>query len=84
MMNRSIKELRENLNGKIYIYLKDQETAEKFKSDAEKEGYTFQIESNDFGKIVALEKYGISFPGFVGHLAFSNPKSGKMNRIDIF
>lgn len=89
--NRTLNHLRNSLEGKIYIYMKDRETAEQFLADAEEEGYrfgTYLPTENHIDDIIALERGGqLSHPGFVGHMAFScnggtnGPEDG-FHRID--
>jgi hypothetical protein len=86
--NRTINSLRENLNGKIYIYLKDRQICERFLQDAENEGYLFgkiKPTETDGADIIALEKSKqLSYVGFVGHMAFQCPNGvqGDFYRVD--
>lgn len=88
MNNRTIKNLRESLKGKIYIYLENEQICKRFLQDAENEGYMFgKIKPTENGgdDIIALEnKNQLSYVGFVGHMAFQCPSGveGNFYRVD--
>lgn len=70
-----IKKLLENFNGRIYIYLPDEETCSRFLHDAEAENFTFCDgafpTSKRHSDLYAVNRDNtINFVGFVGHLAF--------------
>ena len=88
--DRTLHDLRNKLQGRIYIYLKDAETEKQFAEAAEKEGYRFgsiaptQAAPDD---LIALKDNDLlAHVGFVGRIAFqcnggSNAK-GTFHRID--
>ncbi len=88
--DRTLHDLRNKLQGKIYIYLKDADTKKQFAQAAEKEGYRFgdiaptQAAPDDL--IAMKDNEQLAHVGFVGRIAFqcnggSNPK-GSFHRID--
>ncbi len=85
---RTLTELRNGINGRIYIYLADQDICKKFLKDAEAEGYRFgkvRPTESECADIIALEKNKqLSYVGFVGHMAFQCPSGveGAFYRID--
>lgn len=85
---RTLTELRNNLKGKIYIYLEDRTICKQFLNDAENEGFHFgkiKPTDSDGADIIALEKgKQLSYVGFVGHMAFQCPSGveGSFYRID--
>lgn len=76
---RTVRELL-NVDGKVYVYVPTVAIMERFLMDAEKEGFTFgdgvkptQRSGND---LYALNPdYTVNHVGFVGHMAFRNPKN---------
>ena len=80
---RTIEELRKNYDGKLHIYCKDKETAERFLNDAEKEGFMFgTIKPTDShtSDIFAVEdNHKVAHVSTVGRIAFQN---GMSTRID--
>ena len=87
---RTLKKLRNNLNGKIHVYLKDRATMLRFFADAESQGWMFgSNKPSDCtpDNIIALcENKQLSFLGIAGRICFqtnggSNPK-GTYHRID--
>ncbi len=73
---RTIKELRDQTAGKIFIYLCDEQTKADFVKEATVEGYKFgntAPEHADVGKIVSLDYDGLlHHVGYVGTMAFYN------------
>lgn len=71
---RTLTELRNDLRGKIYIYLANREICRRFLQEAEAEGYRFgtiKPTDSDGSNIIALEKHKqLSYVNFVGHMAF--------------
>ena len=72
---RGIKQLLENSNGRIYIYLPDEKTCSRFLHDAEAENFTFcdgaLPTSRHHSDLYAVNLDNtINFVGFVGHVAF--------------
>ncbi len=73
-MMRTVRELSQ-LDGRVFVYLRDRETALRFLREAEREGFTFgdgakptEREPDD---IYALHPDGtLNYTGFVGHMAF--------------
>ena len=71
----TIKQLLENSNGRIYIYLPDEATCSRFLHNAEAEGFTFGDgalpTSRHHSDLYAVDRDNtINYVGFVGHLAF--------------
>lgn len=70
-----IKQLLENSNGRIYIYLPDEATCSRFLHDAEAENFTFcdgvLPTSRQHSDLYAVNRNNtINYVGFVGHIAF--------------
>lgn len=68
-----------NIDGKVYVYLKDRAIAEKFLLDAEKEGFTFgdgaRPSSRPGSNLYAVSKdKTISHVGIAGHMAYQSAK----------
>lgn len=86
--NRTISNLRDILKGKVWVYLKDEETCRRFYEDAEQEGFLFgKYLPTDAGidDIIAIHKdKTLAHVGSVGHMAFHAPSSvdGGLLRID--
>ncbi len=87
---RTLENLRNNLKGKVHVYLKDGETMRRFFADAEEQGWLFGTNKPSDctpDNIVALEDHKqLSFLGIAGRICFqtnggSNPK-GTYHRID--
>ena len=87
---RTLKDLRNALPGKIYIYLKDTGTKKKFLADARAEGYSFgksELPETIEDNIISLKKNKqLCYVGSMGRIEFqcnggSNAK-GKFHRID--
>ena len=78
------------LNGKVYVYLKDPATTEKFLQAAEAEGFTFsngaKPTSRPGNDLYAVNSdHTISHCGFTGHMAFQSAKtvgSQELIRVD--
>ena len=85
---RTINALRDILEGRVWVYLKDAETCRQFYKDAEAEGFSFgdRRPTDSFvDDIIAIHKdKTISHVGFVGRMAFHAPGNvdGGMYRID--
>lgn len=83
---RTIENLRNTLNGKVYIFCKDDQTAKEFLVDAEKEGYLFgTIKPTDSqpDDIIAVEdNKQLSYVGFVGRVAWQSAEKDKLHKID--
>ncbi len=57
-MNRTIENLRNAINGKIYIYCNNEKIGKQFMQDAENEGYRFgkiKPTENGWSNIIALD-----------------------------
>lgn len=86
-MQRTVKKLS-RLEGKVYVYLADENIAKQFLQDAEFEGFRFRkIKPTDNGwsSIIAVGKNKqLSYVGFVGHMAFQYPSgvNGNFYRVD--
>ena len=69
---RTIEELRNNIEGKIYIRLNNEEIGKRFLEDAEKEGYKFgsiKPTDNHWSDIVAVETdKQLSYVGAMGRI----------------
>lgn len=75
-MNRTIKELAKQ-NGRVYVYLADTETGNKFMTQAESEGFTFAdgIKPTErcYAEIMAVNRdITINFVGTNGRIAFGS------------
>lgn len=83
---RKIENLRNTLNGKVYIFCKDDQTAKEFLVDAEKEGYLFgTIKPTDSqpDDIIAIEENKqLAYVGFVGRTAFQCKNKDNLHKID--
>lgn len=73
MKKRTIEQLSK-LKGKVYVYLANEKIGDRFRQDAESEGYRFgKTKPTDFGccGVVAIHKHKqLSTVGFVGHMEF--------------
>ena len=87
---RTLENLRNNLKGKIHVYLKDGETMRRFFADADEQGWLFGTNKPSTctpDSIIALEyDKQLSYLGIAGRICFqtnggSNPK-GTYHRID--
>lgn len=71
---RTLNQLRENLDGKIYIYLKDEKTIKIFFENAEAEGYLFgktKPSQSPMDNIVSLKKNKmLAYVGAIGRMEF--------------
>ena len=77
-------------NARVYIYLDSAETKQKFVSNADKEGFTYEdgarVSEREPDDIMAInEDHTINFVGTAGHIAFGAgaPVGGKeLVRVD--
>lgn len=85
-MKRTLNELRNNLSGKIYLYLKDEKTKKEFISAARSEGYKFGKEGlpeNVTDNIISLKKNkNLCYVGYIGRIEFQCAESRYLHRID--
>lgn len=87
-MKRTLENLRNTINGQLYIYCDNEKIGKQFLQDAENEGYRFgKMKPTDNGwiNIVALEKKKqLSFVGFCGHMNFqcNGGSNGGLTRVD--
>lgn len=75
---RNVTELSK-LNGKVYVYLKDEMIARRFLQDAENEGFTFGDGEKPTARpgnnlYVVNRDWTISHVGWAGHMAFQSAK----------
>lgn len=75
---RNVTELSK-LNGKVYVYLKDEMIARRFLQDAENEGFTFGDGEKPTARpgnnlYVVNRNWTISHVGWAGHMAFQSVK----------
>ena len=82
---RTIKDLL-NQERRVYVFLRDSETAERFIRMAEGEGFTYadgaKLSSRKTSDIYALNAdLTVNTVGFAGHMAFY-AKSGRIARVD--
>lgn len=89
MSERTLKELRNSLKGKIHIYLKDTKTAMQFLIDAENEGYKIGEKKPtecDTDTFFALGGSQLSYLNSIGRICFQcnggAMSKGKYHRID--
>ena len=82
-MERTLTSLRNSLDGKIYVYCKDAETAQEFIADAEAEGYHYgklRPSESPADNIIALhDDKQLAHVGAIGRMDF---QSGGGHRID--
>ena len=83
---RTIKDLLNNNEKRVYVYLSDKETQDKFISDAETQGYTFadgvkisERAADDFYAI--NDNNTVNFINSIGRMAFQSG-SDNIVRID--
>lgn len=74
---RTIKNLVNQNNGKVYVYLANDEIGNKFMQQAENEGFTFndgaKPTSRCYAEIMSVnDNYTINFIGSVGRMAFGS------------
>ena len=85
---RTISALRDILERKVWVYLKDEATCRRFYEDAGEEGFRFgdgKPTESGIDDIIAVHKdKTLSHVGFVGHMAFHAPAAvdGGLARID--
>lgn len=75
---RNVTELSK-LNGKVYVYLKDEMIARRFLQDAENEGFTFGDGEKPTARpgnnlYVVNRNWTVSHVGWAGHMAFQSAK----------
>ena len=75
---RNVTELSK-LNGKVYVYLRDEVIARRFLQDAENEGFTFGDGEKPTARpgnnlYVVNRNWTISHVGWAGHMAFQSAK----------
>ena len=75
---RNVTELSK-LNGKVYVYLRDEVIARRFLQDAENEGFTFGDGEKPTARpgnnlYVVNCDWTISHVGWAGHMAFQSAK----------
>ena len=73
---KTIKELA-SMGERVYVYLKDEETAMRFLSHAESEGFTFEDGVNPtdrhYSDLYAVHPNGIlSYVGAIGHIEYDS------------
>ena len=83
---KTISELRASTDKKVYVYLADNETQQKFISDAENEGYTFgdgvKISEREADTFYAVnENHTVNFINGIGRMAFQ-ADSDNILRVD--
>ncbi len=71
----TIHELAQNTAGRLYLYLADEETCERFLKDAEEEGFRFRDGARPTARprdcIYAVNRdRTLNYVGFAGHAAF--------------
>lgn len=89
MSERTLKNLRNGLKGKIHIFLKDSKTAMQFLIDAENEGYKIgkrKPTECDTDTFFALGNNQLSYLNSIGRICFQcnggDNAKGKYHRID--
>lgn len=82
---RTIKQIIKRAD-KVYFYMKDKETCQRFYQEAEQEGITFcgkKPTNKETTDIVALLPEGeICYVGWAGHMCFHNGGISGVVRID--
>ena len=73
---KTIKELA-NMGERVYVYLKDEETAHRFLRDAEAEGFTFsdgvKPTARHWSDIYSIHSDGtLNFVGAIGHIEYGS------------
>lgn len=77
-----------SLDGRVYVYVPDEKIAARFLENAQSEGFTVgdkKPTEAGYSDIFALNgDMTLSYPGFIGHMAFRSPKacSFKLIRVD--
>lgn len=88
MKERTITALRELPTRGVYVFLANEDICRAFYAQAESEDYHFgETKPTDMPAwdIIAIEKdHRLRLTGFVGHMAFDNPKRyvGGLSRVD--
>lgn len=83
---KSIKELVNSNQGRVYVFLADKETETRFVTDALAEGYTFEEGTNlterEFNNLYALNRNNtVNFINSIGRMAFQC-NAGHIVRVD--
>lgn len=83
---KTIKDLVNSTDKRVYVYLKDEATAKQFVANAELEGYRFgdgvEISKRSTDNYYAINRdMTVNFIGWVGRMAFHS-KDPKLLRID--
>ena len=73
---KTIKELA-NMGERVYVHLKDEETAQRFLRDAEAEGFTFgdgvRPTERHWSDLYAIHQDGtMNFVGAIGHIEYGS------------
>lgn len=89
MSERTIRNLREEFEGKIFVYLADEKICKKFAEDAEKEGFTIggkKPTERGVDEIMSLHEDTIAFVGGVGRMEYmangGSNADGNFHRVD--
>ena len=87
--NRTIKNLREKFEGKIFVYLADEKTRKEFAEDAEAEGFTIggqKPTERGVDEIMSLHEDVLTFVGGIGRMEFmangGSHSKGRFHRVD--
>ena len=83
-IERTLEDLRNSLQGKVHVYLKDESTMKRFFSDAESQGWMFgaaKPSDSPLDSIVSLkEEKQLSFLGIAGRICFQTNGGGNSKR----
>ena len=86
MKGRTIENLRNRFQGKIYVSLNDEKVCIDFYADAEKEGYRFGEKKPTESRtddIIAIENgKRLSYVGFAGRMAYQSGGGRNFHRVD--
>lgn len=84
-MERTLKTLRKELKGDIYILLRNAEIGQRFLQDAESEGFTVggnRPTTKPYATVMALRDGTISYAGTNGMIRFQCGDTNDFHRID--
>lgn len=68
------------MDGRVYVYLRNETIAKKFLLDAEAEGFTFGDGEKPTSKTISdlyvvNRDWSLSYVGFIGHMAYKSAKT---------
>ena len=84
-MERTLKTLRKELKGDIYVWLRNAEIGQRFLQDAESEGFTVggnRPTTKPYATVMALHDVTISYVGTNGMIRFQCGDANGFHRVD--